>query len=207
MPVAFKVKTSSPAFFLVSPTSAILNTSHVRVRITLINPEEAIVKTHKFLIQAKLASSLDSVNWTIGIQEYIIPVKIFMTVNSVISELETERKIETNLIKPRASLIQAAVAFNNIYSKNAAIPPFVGKTQPELISPKNSNQAYIERQNELRSDIEKLKTVLEKTKAKQIFSADLEKLTHESQGTYSIIHILLIFFTSFYLGLLLSHTT
>ncbi|OMJ69044.1 hypothetical protein SteCoe_33340 [Stentor coeruleus] len=96
---AYKIKTSSPEFFEINPSSQIISGEQeiqvkIRFRISIVSLE----KFHKFLLQAVIVDDVNNIDWkSNGVHEYKLFAK-FIDIQDVIKEkvpvIEEEKKEE-----------------------------------------------------------------------------------------------------------------
>ena len=210
-PIAFKVKTSSPKHFLVSPSSAIIpQQSFKDLKISLINPEEALQKNHKFLIQALQSNDLNKINWNAsGLEEHKLVAKInsseytpgkedFQNRGTVYIDADSN-KDDKNL-KPRNTFSTN----DKVFEENKADKHRNSEVHFDFYegasSPNRNKRSLQVKTIELENSIENLKAEVSKAELKLRFSKDLERLSYDSVGKYGIFHLAIVFFLAFFIG-------
>lgn len=215
-PVAFKVQTSSPKLFLVTPSSGlILPGSSSTLKIGLNSADEIASKAHRFLIKAKAASDVNSIDWkSPDIKDYKISAKIFSETDTVeekkSEKLEKQEKPEEpdNQTKFKSQLFKTNIVKNFLLVDNQKDSEFGRKSLGDIRYSKenedNTTKNLVAKYNELSSIVDQLKSDLEVVRNKQKFSIELDQLTKESVGSYSLVHIIGVLVLSFFIGLYLN---
>lgn len=211
-PVAFKVQTSSPKLFLVTPSSGVIHPgSSQTLKITINSVEEAASKAHRFLIKAKSALDANSVDWkSPDIKDYKIPAKLLQGDLDPSEDPNTEKSEEfenPNKFKPQA--FKTSIVKNFLFVDNKKDPEYGRKSLGDIRYSKeseidNNTKNIVGKYNELNAVVEQLKIDLEVVRNKQKFSIELDVLTKESLGPYSVIHVIGALFISFLIGLYLN---
>lgn len=213
-PVAFKVQTSSPKLFLVTPSSGLMlpGTSST-LKIALNSLEEVASKAHRFLIKAKAASDLNSVDWkSPDIKDYKISAKIFSETDTVEEiKLEKQEKPEEveNPNKFKSQLFKTNIVKNFLFVDNQKDSENGRKSLGDIRYSKETesdsvSKNLVAKYNELSAVVDQLKSDLEVIRNKQKFSIELDQLTKESLGSYSMVHLIGVLFLSFFIGLYLN---
>ena len=206
--IAFKVKTSSPKNFLVSPTAGvILPFSQLNLKISLLSPEEALQKSHKFLIQALPSNDLSKVNWNNpGIEEHKIAAKIIAGDSFVKQTDQVEKLLNPSAYPemqsaqvPKPIFVFSEQAKENIGNQLKKIAPGMDLGK-DINSPEKTRKSLSLKSAELAVTIDNLKAEVEKAGHKLKFTTDLEQLTFENPGKYGIMHLIGAFLIGFILA-------
>ena len=176
------------------------------------NPEEAILKSHKFLIQARITKETNQVNWNdSGTEDYKISAKIIADLGNSREEVKFTKEIELEqAIKENTQSLRPSIAKNTfefLDSNKEEVSGRLRKTMPavEILkespeSPERNKKFVAGKLAEQSAANENLKNELEKASAKLKFSRDLEVLTKESTGGYTVLHLLGALLLGFLIG-------
>ena len=212
--MVFKVKTSSPKTFTVSPTTGIINPqSTALLKISLVNSDDSLQKAHKFLIQAVPSTDINKTNWASpSVEEHKISARIISDPSPLREESKNSREsVYSDVISPASEVRNSSFNRNTFtipetlreesssdsYRKTAPVAELSGEYYG---SPDRNKKILTARSSELAGIIENLKLEVEKANAKVHFSRELEVLTKESVGKYSIWHLVAAFLLFFTIG-------
>ena len=170
-PVAFKIKTTSPQDFLVSPSQGYLrNDEEISVRINFKGTEDSTEKIHKFLIQAYASNTenVSEINWS---NPNVQNNKVSLSFNKDLKETQFG---------------DSRISLDNTFRYSMDIAP---DTYEEAEMHKNE---LMTESKLLTSAVDKLKTEVEKAKHRFIFSQDLESLHRaHMRKSYTSKHLMI----------------
>lgn len=177
----------------------------VSLRISIVNVEEALQKSHKFLIQAVPSNDISKANWAgPGLEEHKIPAKIQSEAIPV-----SEESMRGSIYSDIEPAVKAQIAERNSVPIPAIQTEYSSpeklKKADTVFDGKNDNQDKTKkllssRVNELMAIIANLKGEVDKANHKAVFSRELEKATYDSVGKYGLFHLVAAFFAAFILG-------
>lgn len=180
--ICFKVKTSSPKEFLVTPINGTIHSlSDAKVSISFVGPPENKNKGQKFLIEICQAADVSVADWKSGVIQYKLGTHF------LVSE-DQEEQVEKDLVeerRPSASIYGEAVEDKEPSIKDEEVD------EKKLLTSKNS---------ELGSKIEQLRAQIENISHKLKFSKDIETINAEIGGKYSVPHLILMFVVGVLVG-------
>jgi MSP (Major sperm protein) domain len=204
--IVFKVKTSSPKTFLVSPSNGtVASNTSAALKIIFIYSEEAMAKTHKFLIQATTSEDVYTVDWSVAdVEEHKILAKMVSEVpihkeeqgrESLYADFDSKKedKIKKNLLRNTFTATEIEKEELKLDRTHNSV-----KNDETLKDNKDPVKKTLTlKVSELTNSVENLKFEVSKAEALLKFSKSLDKLTIEPNGKYSLTILILAFVASF----------
>lgn len=183
--ICFKVKTSSPKEFLVTPINGTIHSQEEsKVSISFVGPSENKNKGQKFLIEACVASDVSIADWKSGSIQFKLGTHFLVTE-------ETEEIKELHESEARRASASASIYGEAVEGHEEKEGHRDGDDEKKVLTNRNS---------ELSSSIEQLHAQIEKISHKLKFSKDIEEISAEIGGKYAIPHLVLIFFLGLLVG-------
>ena len=186
--ICFKVKTSAPKEFLVTPINGTIHSQgDFKVSISFVGPSENKNKGQKFLIEACIASDVSLADWKSGAVQFKLGTHFLVADEA--EDLREAPEMEARRASAGASVYGEAVEVEE--EKEGHREEGEGDGEKKVLTNRNS---------ELSSSIEQLHAQIEKISHKLKFSKDIEEISAEAGGKYAIPHLALIFFLGLLLG-------
>ena len=185
-PIAFKIKTTSPQDFLVSPSQGYLrNDEEISVRINFKGTEDSTEKIHKFLIQAYASNTenVPEINWS---NPNVQNNKVSLSFNKDLKETQfADSMISSGTFMKDAQFGDSMIS-SDTFRYSMDIAP---DTNEEA---ENHKKELMTESKLLTSAVDKLKTEVEKAKHRFIFSQDLESLHRaHMRKSYTSKHLMI----------------
>lgn len=212
--ICFKIKTSSPKEFIVLPcTGLIKKNKEVSVIISFVGSPDLSARIHKFLIQIAPGVDQSTIDWrSKEVKEFRIATKFLVSDQSILEKSDSEvysikenesfqlRQSDNFSLRQNESFnLKQSGSINireSIYSE-------IEENKEDIKLLEDEKRQITERNSELISEIDKIRAEIENANRKYKFTKDIDIISEDMSGNYSILHLVLSVIIGFLVGYLI----